>query len=138
MMLEKLHDHILQELQQNGRAETVFVLASLLLNIVATAVNSGVASNDEGGESAKAVFFVLIALVLTINGIAWGGLRKGQESKRKLLAGLVKLYEEQGVSQYYDKSLLTDYQSRYKMYLAGVVATGLTAVIIPVIVMVME
>jgi len=133
MILEKLHDHIVQELQQNARSETVFVVMALFLNIVAMAVNSGVAANQKD-DSATVIFFVLTALVLVINAIAWGGLKKGQESKTKLLAGLVKLYQEQGVSQYYDSSLLEVYQSRYKMYLTGVIATGVTAIAIPVIV----
>jgi len=136
MILEKLHDHIIQELQQNSKAETVFVVMAVFLNIVAMAVNSGLASGGEGASIP--VFFVLLALVLVINGIAYGGLKKGDESKHKLLAGLVKLYEEQGVSQYYDKSLLDIYKSRYIQYLIGVIATGAATIIVPVIVLTMQ
>jgi len=137
MILERLHEHIIQELQQNSKSETVFVIMAVLMNIVAMAVNSGLASNSEKSVNV-AVFIVLTMLVLVINWIAYGGLKKGQQSKTKLLAGLVKLYQEQGVSHYYDASLLEVYQARYRQYLLGVIATGVTAVAIPVIVLVMK
>lgn len=137
MILERLHEHIVQELQQNSRSESVFVLMSLLLNIITVAVNSGLASTNDSPQS-KAAMVVLMALVIVVNMVAIKGLIGGRLAKQKLLAGLVKMYEQEGVSGFYDSTLLDIYTSRYKSYLTGVVATGIASFIIPIVVLVFK
>lgn len=43
-MIERVHEHIITELQQNTRTDTIFILTAILLNLIALGVNSGVAS----------------------------------------------------------------------------------------------
>ena len=54
--------------------------------------------------------------------------------RRKLLDGLLKMYKDQGVEGYYDPSLLSDYKTRYNLFMITVLFTGLVAIIIPFII----
>jgi hypothetical protein len=47
-MKEQIHEHLIGELRQNTRTDTIFVITALLLNLVILAVNSGIVG--EGGE----------------------------------------------------------------------------------------
>ncbi len=42
-MIERVHEHIITELQQNTRTDTIFILTAIILNLLALGVNSGVA-----------------------------------------------------------------------------------------------
>ncbi len=135
MIIERLHEHIVEELQQNSRSEVVFVGVAIALNLVTMAVNSGLASNTDS-TSAHAVLVVTMALVLVVNQVVVSGLRQGAQIKTKLLNGLVKMYQDEKVVDYYDLSLLDAYQSRFRQYLIGVLATGVASFVVPIIVLV--
>jgi len=47
-MKERIHEHLIGELRQNTRTDTIFVLTALLLNLVILAVNSSIVG--EGAE----------------------------------------------------------------------------------------
>lgn len=134
MLIERLHEHIIQELQQNARSEQVFVVMAIALNLLAAGVNSVLASVPDKPVT-MAVLVITMALVATINFVAFQGLQKGRIAKTKLLQGLVKMYEENQVAQYYDQSLLQIYHARYASYLVGVIATGAASFIIPIVVL---
>ena len=50
-MLEKIHDHIVSELGQSSRTDTIFVVTTIVFNLIVLGINSGVAGaasdNDE-------------------------------------------------------------------------------------------
>lgn len=69
------------------------------------------------------------------NQVVVSGLRKGSEIKTKLLNGLVKMYQDEKVADYYDLSLLDAYRSRFRQYLVGVLATGIASFVVPIIVL---
>jgi hypothetical protein len=135
VIIERLHEHIVEELQQNSRSEVVFVGVAIALNLVTMGINSGLASNTDS-TSAHAVLVVTMALVLVVNQVVVSGLRKGAEIKTKLLNGLVKMYQDEKVADYYDLSLLDAYKSRFRQYLIGVLATGVASFVVPIIVLV--
>jgi hypothetical protein len=54
--------------------------------------------------------------------------------RKKLLSGLLKMYKDQGVEGYYDPSLLSDYRTRYNLFMLTVLFTGLVAIIIPFVI----
>ena len=81
------------------------------------------------------VFFTFICLVIVINFIVVIGLLKGKQTRNKLINGLLKMYKDQGVEGYYDASLLTNYATRYNLFLLAVVFTGLIAIVIPSVLM---
>ena len=132
-MIERVHEHIVAELHQNARTDTVFILAAILLNLLALGVNSGVASGRENDATMWIVFFTFVCLVIVVNFVAEVGLIKGRQTRIKLLNGLLKMYKDQGVDGYYDASLLSNYNTRYNLFLLTVVVTGLIALIVPLV-----
>ena len=132
-MIERVHEHIVAELQQNARTDTVFILAAILLNLLALGVNSGVASGRDNDATMWIVFFTFVCLVIVVNFVAEVGLIKGRQTRMKLLNGLLKMYKDKGVDGYYDASLLSNYNTRYNLFLLTVVVTGLIALVVPLV-----
>ncbi len=130
-MIERVHQHIIEELQQNTRTDTIFIITSILLNLLTLAVNSGIAQ----GKSANRTIVMLIFVTLTIvvNLVVIVGLLKGKQTRSKLLSGMIKMYKDQGVDGYYDSSLLSNYSTRYNLFILVVVFIGLIAIIVPFI-----
>lgn len=132
-MIERVHEHIIDELRTNTRTDTIFVLTAIFLNLLTLGINSIVASNEEDGVT-TIVMFTFVALLIVINFIAEVGLIRGRQSRVKLLNGLIKMYKDNGVESYYDVSLLADYRTRYNLFMLAVLFTGLVALIIPFII----
>ena len=133
-MIERVHEHLITELQQNTRTDTIFVLTAIVLNLLALGVNSVIAATN-GGANTTIVMFTFVALLLVVNFVAEVGLIRGRQTRVKLLEGLLKMYKDQGVEGYYDPSLLTNYKTRYNLFMLVVLFTGLVALIVPFIAM---
>ena len=131
-MIERVHEHIITELQMNTRTDTIFVLTAIILNLLALGINTGVSGSDESWTTI--VMFTFVALVIVVNFVAEIGLIRGKQMRAKLLGGLIKMYKDQGVEGYYDPSLLSNYNTRYNLFMSVVLFTGLIAIIIPFIV----
>ena len=137
-MIERVHEHIITELGQNTRTDTIFVLTAIVLNLIALAVNSIIAAESSyGGVDATTiiVMFIFVALVLVVNFVVEVGLIRGRQMRGKLLSGLLKMYKDQGVEGYYDPSLLSNYNTRYNLFMLVVLFTGLVALIIPFVIL---
>ena len=132
-MIERVHEHLITELQQNTRTDTIFVLTAIIHNLIALGINSGVGASN-GGATTTIVMFTFVALVLVVNFVAEVGLIRGRQMRAKLLGGLLKMYKDQGVEGYYDPSLLSNYNTRYNLFMLAVLFTGLVAIIVPFIV----
>jgi hypothetical protein len=130
-MIERVHEHIVSELQQNARTDTVFILTAILLNLLSLAVNSAVASDSDENGTTTIIFIAFICLVIVVNFVVIKGLLKAKQMRAKLISGLLKMYQDQGVDGYYDASLLTSYANRYNLFILAVVFTGVIAVIVP-------
>ncbi len=129
-MIEKVHDHIIDELDTNTSTDLIFVLTGIILNLIILGINSGIAAS-RGSGAENAIFFALVLLLLVVNLVAEMGLIKGRQTRKKLLEGILKMYKDQGVEGYYDPTLLGDYRIRYNLFMLAVLAFGLTALIIP-------
>jgi hypothetical protein len=132
-MIERVHEHIIDELGTNTRTDTIFVLTAIILNLITLGINSIVASESENGTT-TIVMFTFVALIIVVNFVAEIGLIRGRLMRKKLLDGLIKMYKDQGVEGYYDPSLLSDYATRYNLFMLAVLFTGLVAIIIPFII----
>ena len=130
-MIERVHEHIIAELQQNTRTDTIFILTAIILNLLALGVNSGVAGGRDTDATTWIVFFTFLCLVIVINLVVVIGLLRGKETRIKLINGLLKMYKDQGVEGYYDASLLSNYSTRYNLFLLAVVFTGIIAIVVP-------
>ena len=135
-MIKEIHEHITNELQQNARTDTVFVLSSVLLNLVILGINWGVASPDTGGQRSydDIILSLLIAAVLIINFIIAKALLAGRDMRLKLLSGLIRMYKDNGVDKYYDTSLLSSYSMRYKLFLTVIIILGVITIAAPLLV----
>ena len=132
-MIERVHEHIIAELQQNTRTDTIFILTAVILNLIALGINSAVASGRENDVTMWIVFFTFVCLIIVVNFVAEVGLIKGRQTRIKLLNGLLKMYKDQKVDGYYDASLLSNYNTRYNLFLLTVLVTGLIALIVPLV-----
>ena len=130
-MIERVHEHIITELQQNTRTDTIFILTAIILNLLALGVNSGVTGGRDIDSTTWIVFFTFLCLVIVINFVVVTGLLRGKETRIKLINGLLKMYKDQGVAGYYDDSLLSNYSTRYNLFLLVVVFTGIIAIVVP-------
>ena len=131
-MIEKVHEHITHELQQNTKTDTIFVLAALFLNFLTLGINSGVASGE--GIATTIAMSIFIALVIVVNMVVILGMLKGKQTRSKLINGLIKMYKNQNVEGYYDPSIVANYDSRYNLFIITVVCTGFAAISIPIII----
>ena len=71
---------------------------------------------------------------LLVNGIAVTALHLGRGTRNKLLAGLLAMYRDNGVDQYYDSSLLTGYGKRYLLFAGIILCLALTAIVVPLVI----
>ena len=131
-MIERVHEHIIEELKTNTRTDTIFILTSIALNLISLAVNTAVANNNSA--SSTIVMFTFVALIIVVNLVAEIGLIRGRQTRNKLISGLLRMYKDKGVEGYYDPSLLSDYKTRYNLFMIVVLFTGLVALIVPFII----
>lgn len=135
-MIERVHEHIITELQQNTRTDTVFIITAILLNLLSLGVNSAVAQSSDKDTTTWVVFFTFVCLVVVVSFVVEIGLIKGKQTRMKLIGGLLKMYKDQGVEGYYDASLLSNYAIRYNLFLFVVIFTGLIALVVPLVLIV--
>jgi uncharacterized membrane protein len=135
-MVERVHEHIVSELNQNARTDALFILTAILLNLVALGVNSAIAVSNNKGAGVWVAFFSFSVLVVVVNFVALVGLLKGKEMRRKLVSGLLQMYQDHGVAAYYDPSILTGYMTRYNLYIVAISATGAVALVVPTVLLV--
>ena len=133
-MIERVHEHIITELQQNTRTDTVFIITAILLNLVVLAVNSIVAAESDESATTTIVMFMFVSLVIVVNVVVIFGLLRGKQTRLKLINGLLKMYKDQGVEGYYDASLLSNYNIRYNLFILAVVFIGVIAIAVPFVI----
>jgi hypothetical protein len=132
-MIERVHEHIVSELQQGARTDTIFVIVAVLLNLLMLAISSGIAQDSGESGTTTAVLGLFMALTAVVNLVAVVGLLKGRETRTRLTRGLLKLYADQHVDGYYDPDLLRNYGARYVLFILVVVAMGAVAIAVPLL-----
>ncbi len=132
-MIEHVHKHITTELQQNTRTDIIFILTSILLNLITLAINSGMSEESRTDNAMLIVMFVFVGLIVLVNIVVVIGLLKGKQTREKLLNGLMEMYRDKEVDKYYDITLLGNYNMRYNLFIMVVIFTGVIATIVPFI-----
>ena len=130
-MIERVHEHIITELQQNTRTDTIFIITAILLNLVILATNSIIAAAEDQSVTTTIVMVLFVCLLIVVNIVVIFGLLKGKQTRVKLINGLLKMYKDQGVEGYYDASLLSNYTTRYNLFMLVVIFTGLISIVVP-------
>ncbi len=144
-MLGQVHDHIVRELGESSRTDTIFVLTAIVFNLIVLAVNSGISTAAIAEETSAGVdpistatydvmLAVFIIMTVLLNIVAVAALALGRRNRGILLGGLVAMYRDNDVDRYYDPSLMSNYGVRYLLF-GGVVATlAVTAILVPLII----
>jgi hypothetical protein len=136
-MLNQVHEHIIGELRQSARTDTVFVVTAIAFNLIVLGINSAVAgeaADDHSSASSDIVLGVFIVMSVLVNTIAVAALNFGRQTRGKLLKGLLAMYQDNGVDQYYDATLLTNYGRRYILFIAVIVCLAVTGIVVPLVV----
>lgn len=134
-MLERLHEHVVNELGQSSRTDTIFVVVAVIFNLIALGVNSSIASSNSYDRSADNDIILVIMIVMTIlvNTISILGLIVGRGTRQRLLTGLIAMYRDNQIDQYYDTGLVLNYGKRYTLFGAIIIVLAVTAILVPVI-----
>ena len=136
-MLEQVHQHIVSELQQSSRTDTIFVVTAVVFNLIVLGINSAVAetaASYSGNASDDIILGVFIAMSLLVNGIAIIALYFGKGTRDKLLKGLLAMYRDNDVDQYYESSLLTNYGKRYLLFIGVIICLAITGIVVPLVI----
>ena len=135
-MLSKLHEHVVSELQQSSKTDTIFVVSAVLFNLVVLGINWGVATESHGTDPAAGndwILGVLVIATLLINTFAVRALMAGRHTRVMLISGLMSMYKDNGVEQYYDPSLLETYAARYKLFVAVLIILAAISILVPLL-----
>jgi hypothetical protein len=104
-MLAQVHEHIISELGNSSRTDTIFVATTIVFNLVVLGINSGVSTAATQGSASTTndlILAVFIIMTLLLNLIALAALVPGRRTRRLLLNGLVAMYHDHEVDKYYD------------------------------------
>ena len=80
------------------------------------------------------VLTVFILMTLILNGIAVVALNLGRRTRQLLLDGLLSMYKDNDAEKYYNPSLVSNYGTRYSLFIGVIIALGLTSIIVPLII----
>lgn len=135
-MLSQVHDHIIRELAESSRTDTIFVLTAIVVNLIILAINSGVAvaATEEEVATYDIILAVFIVMTAVLNIVAVAALALGRRTRRTLLHGLILMYRDNVVDKYYDPSLMSNYGVRYLLFASVIAVLGTTATVVPLII----
>lgn len=141
-MQERLHEHINLELRTNTTTDTIFILAAVIFNFMMLCIGSTAAAGATGqgpadmGAASIVIYIITLFLTVIVNGIAVIGLITGRGTRRLLSNGLLKMYNDAELNEYYDSALLTNYEQRYVLFIGIVCVIGFAAAAIPLAILV--
>ena len=133
-MIEKVHEHIVNELQQSARTDTIFIITAVLFNLIVLGINSalaGSAASENASSSNDSVLVVFVIMGIIVNVISMTALSTGKNTRNKLLKGLLSMYQDNQVDKYYDASLLTHYNKRYLLFTGVIACLMLVSIVVP-------
>ena len=146
-MKERIHEQISNELKQSTRADLVTIIIAIVVTFILFGIAIGFAYGSVGitfisfsgntpqlSTSSTIIMFVSIMAIVMINLYAVRALLQNKTRRAKLNEGLMKLYKDEGMDQYYDGSIFKSYETRYNTYAVIVGAVGGLSVIVPIVV----
>ena len=147
-MKERIHEQISHELKQAMRMDTITVIIGLTVTLILFAAAAVFAAQTTGsivgsmtGFKATSVntantiiMWVIILAIVAINLYAVRTLLKHKKQRGKLNEGLMKLYKDEAMDQYYDGSIFKGYEARYNLYVVMLGAVGAVSVITPLVI----
>ena len=133
-MISELHQHMVIELQQSSKTDTVFVISAVFFNLIVLGINWGVANAaQEGTGGNDLIFAVLVIATILINLFCIRALLAGRQTRTRLISGLIEMYKDNGIEKYYDPMLLDTYSTRYRLFVSVLYILGGIAIIVPLL-----
>lgn len=142
-MLQRLHEHIVEELGHSTRTDTILIVVGIAFNLIVLGINSAAAGSsnsfrDNYGQNYNVgddiILAIFILVTLLVNFIAVAGLFLGRSTRAKLLGGLIAMYKDNKVAKYYDSTLVSNYRTRYILFSGLILLLGLTAMLVPLVI----
>jgi hypothetical protein len=147
-MKERIHEQISLELKQAMRMDTITVIIALTVTLILFAAAAVTASSTTGSivgsmtgfratsvnTASTIIMWVIILAIVAINLYAVRTLLKHKKQRGKLNEGLMKLYKDEAMDQYYDGSIFKGYEVRYDLYVVMLGAVGAVSVITPLVI----
>ena len=136
-MLGQVHDHIVSELRESSRTDTIFVLTAIVFNLIVLAINFVVATeaaNEGDAATYDIILAVFIVMTIALNVLAVAALALGRRTRQMLIRGLIEMYRDNDVDRYYDPALMSNYGVRYLLFTGVIAALSATAIVVPLII----
>ena len=136
-MLNQVHEHVVSELNQGARTDTVFVVVSVLFDLVVLGINWSVADHHSYPvrvHDQDPILALLVLVTLAINFFVIRALVAGRQTRLSLVSGLIAMYKDNGVDKYYDARLLDTYATRYALFISVIVSLALVSIAVPLLV----
>ena len=90
-----MRDHIVKEISESSRTDTIFVLTAIVFNLIVLAINFGVATEvtlGDGDATYDIILAIFIVMTVLLNMVAVATLVLGRRTRRILSDGLVEMY----------------------------------------------
>lgn len=147
-MKERIHEQITNELKQAMRTDTITVIVAIVVTLILFTVAVITAASTTGSivgsfsgfkansvnASPTIIMFVVILATAAINWFSVRALLNNKKQRGKLNEGLVKLYKDEGMDQYYDGSIFKGYETRYNLFAVMLIAVGAVSIIAPLVI----
>ena len=136
-MLGQVYGHIVSELSESSRSDTIFLLTAIIFNLIVLAINFGVApeaATEGDAATYEIILAVFIAMTALLNIVAVAALVLGRRTRRLLLGRLVAMYRDNDVDKYYEPTLMSNYGVRQLLFAAVIAALAVTAIIVPLVI----
>ncbi len=136
-LLEHLHDHMVEEVGNNGRTATIFFVIAVIFDLIVLAINSASATTARSGSgslAANVVLVVFIIMTFMTNLLALAAVWVGQSTRQRLLTGLASIYEDHQIEKYYSPTLRSEYGCVYLLLMGVIFLLATTAILVPLII----
>ncbi len=154
-MKERIHEQISHELRQATRLDMKIVVIDIVVSLILFFLAMAFASSTVGSitqsltgglgglvapraatfnTAPTIIMFVFLLTILAINWFSIRVLLKNKKQRARLNEGLMKLYKEEMVDQYYDGSIFNSYETRYNLFAVIIGAIGAMSIIAPLVI----
>ena len=142
-MIEAIHRHLLAELDRAGRSDTIFILSGVSFNLLVLFVNwvqaADIALSSRGPSAANyLIFLIFMAGALLVTGACLLTLTNSKRMCSEIRSSLSKIYQDSDVAKYLPTGLSDLGTRRVALSLIIVGGTGLIAVAVPAVTILMS
>jgi hypothetical protein len=146
-MKEQIHEQISYELKSATKLDIKIVIIAIVVSLILFGLAMGFAMNTtdsirtlfSGGSSSVVntapviIMFVSLAAIFAVIYFSVQTLLNNKKQRAKLNKGLVKLFKDEGVAQYYDGSIFKGYETRYNLFVVMLISVGAVSIIAPLV-----